>query len=150
MTAVEVHHGPRPRMALLLSITMRPMKAGVDLKMMPPGQTIHPPNRYWLVSARLDGRTRINAVVSPNRSRAEITMELLAKLGHDNFQRRCATPAYRFGNRQRIDESLKALPLVRHGYMRRPEGLAARGYQSRAGRSAHFQQISPAYHFTPE
>jgi hypothetical protein len=80
MTSVEVHHGPRSGMVLLVVITMRPVKAMVNYEMMPVRQTIHPPNHDRLVSSGLDGRTGVDAVISPNRSRAEITMELLAKL----------------------------------------------------------------------
>jgi hypothetical protein len=85
-------------MALLVVITIRPVKARVDWEMMPLRQTIHPPNRDRLISSGLDGRTGIDAVISPNQSRAEIAMKLLAKLGHDDFQCRCTTPTYRFGD----------------------------------------------------
>jgi hypothetical protein len=69
------------------------MKAGVDLEMVPSGQTIHPSNRHCLISSRLDGWTRIDAVISPNHGRAEVAMELLAELGHDDFQCRSAIAA---------------------------------------------------------
>jgi hypothetical protein len=71
---------------------MGPVKTVIDWEMMPLRQTIHPPNRDRLVSAGFDGRARIEAVISPNHSRPEVAMELLAELGHDDFQRRGAAP----------------------------------------------------------
>jgi hypothetical protein len=79
-------------MALLVIVVMRPVQAGVDFEVMAQRQTIHPPDGDRLVSSGVDGRTWKSAGVSPNKGGLEIAMELLPKLGHDDFQRRSAAP----------------------------------------------------------
>jgi hypothetical protein len=124
---MEMNHGARLGVTLLINIAMRAVQTAIDWKMVPARQAVDPPDVDRLVSLSFDRRTRKSPIIPPNNGRRQIAMEWLAELRHNDWDFGRITRPYRSRDGERIDELFETPSLIADICMRSQEIPAAGG-----------------------